>query len=85
MKGSHRIRLLEERVRRLVRRGEKDDASRVGREPLDDGASRGRRGCPDEKHGTDTLQRGVERFGRGQIARERPRRPPATPPLTAAA
>ena len=55
VKGSHRIRLLEKRVRRLVRRREKDDASRVGREPFDDGASRGRRGCPQEEHGTDTL------------------------------
>ena len=65
-----RIRLLEERVRRSVRRGEKDDAPRVGRETLDDGGSGGRRGGPDEEHRTDALQRGVERFGHGEVARD---------------
>jgi hypothetical protein len=56
----HGIRLLEERVRRLVRRGEKNDTPRVGCETLDNFRSgRGRDG-PDEEDGTDTTQSRVE-------------------------
>jgi hypothetical protein len=69
VKGSRRIRLLEERMRRSVRRREKDHATRVGRDTFDDGRSGGRRGRPDEEHSADTLQSGVERFRRSQIAR----------------
>ena len=70
VEDSHGVRLLEERVRRPVRRGEKDDAPRVRRETLDDGWSGGRRGGPDEEDRTYALQRGVERFGHGEIARD---------------
>jgi len=37
-------------------------------EPLDNGRSGGRRCAPDQEDGTDASQRGVERFGHGEIA-----------------
>src|SRR6185295_10492660 len=49
--------------------GEKDDATRVPRETLDDGGSGRRRGGPHEESRAYTLECGVERFGHGEVAR----------------
>ncbi len=63
------VRVLEERVRRPVRRGEKDDATRVRRETRDDGRSGGRRRGPEKENRTYALQRRVERLGHGEVTR----------------
>ena len=72
MKPAQRIRLLEERVRCLVRCREIDDSTRfpgrVRRESGDDGRRRGDRRGPDEENGLDVSERGVERRGSREVA-----------------
>jgi hypothetical protein len=69
VEASGGVRLLEERVRCLVWRGEEDDPPHVRRETLDNGRSRGARRGPKEEHRTHALQRGVERVGLGEVTR----------------
>jgi hypothetical protein len=64
----HGIRLLEEGVWRLVRRGEEHDTPCVGCETLDDRRGGRGRGGPDEEDGTRAAQCRVERFGHGEVA-----------------
>jgi hypothetical protein len=51
-----------------VRRGQENDPLYVGGQPVDDGRRRLRRSGPDKEDRTDSMQRGVERFGHGEIA-----------------
>jgi hypothetical protein len=69
IEASHGVRLLEQRVGCLVRRGEEDDAPRVQRETLDHGRSGIRRRGPEKENCTDALQRCVERVWHGEVAR----------------
>lgn len=62
--------LLEERVRRLVGRGEEDEALRVFGDAVDYGGGGGGRGGPDKEDGVDIFQGGVEGFGRGEVTAE---------------
>jgi hypothetical protein len=66
------IRLLEERVRRLVWRREVDDAPalprRGRREARDDRRGGGRRRSPDEEYCPNSLEGRVERRGRREVA-----------------
>jgi hypothetical protein len=70
MKIAHRIRLLKEWVRRLVRGPEVDDTPSLPSDSLDDCWQGSRRSSPDEEHSADTLQRGIERRWVGEIARD---------------
>jgi hypothetical protein len=62
------IGLLKQRMRRLVRRREQDDAAGVTCHLLDRGSDGGGRRGPDKKHSFDPAQGGDERFGRGEVA-----------------
>jgi hypothetical protein len=64
----HGIGLPEERVRRLVRRRQKDHALDASREARDDGRDRGRPGSPDKKHRLDPGERWRQRIGVCEIA-----------------
>jgi hypothetical protein len=63
----HGIGLLEERVRRLVRRRQKDHAPDVPREARDDVRDCGRRGSPDKEHRLDPGKRRRQRIGVREI------------------
>jgi hypothetical protein len=69
VEGGHGVRLLEEGVRRPVRRGEQDDAPRVRRKALDDGGGGGGRRRPEEENRACTLEGLVDRLGCGEVAR----------------
>jgi hypothetical protein len=68
VESSHGIGLPEERVRRLVRGGQKDHALDASREPRDDGRDRGRPGSPDKEHRLDAGERRHQRGGVREIA-----------------
>jgi hypothetical protein len=68
MQSRRRVWLLKERVRRLMRRGEKDHSLRVGGQAFDDRWSRSEGNRPHKKHRAYALRAGVERFGSGQVA-----------------
>lgn len=69
METGRGVRLLEERVPRLVRRGQEDHPPRVRRETLDDRWSHGGGRGPEEEHRAHALQRRLEGLEHGEVAR----------------
>jgi hypothetical protein len=66
----HEIGLLEERMRRLVRRRQKDHAPDASREALDDGGDRGRPGGSDQEDGVDPGEGWRQGIGVCEIAED---------------
>ena len=60
--------LLEEWVRRPVRRGEEDDAWCVPDDPLYGRSNRRTRGDPHQEHRVDTVQGPIESVGDSEVA-----------------
>jgi len=65
-----RVRLAEERMRSLVRRGEKDELPDAGGDVGNSGSGGGRGSGPDEEDGVGVGEGGVERGRVGEIALE---------------
>lgn len=64
----HRVGLLEERMRRLVRRGQEHDAPGLAGDPLHGGRHGAGRSGPQEEHCVRAIQARIEGLGRGEVA-----------------
>src|SRR4051794_7742887 len=67
-KNSERIWLLKKRMRRLVRCGQIHNSTCMSGDPLDNRVDCLVRYSPDQKHRVYSGQRGLQRFGIGQVA-----------------
>ena len=63
-----RVRLLKERMRRLVRRGQEHDPPDMLRDSLHRGRRGSRRSGPDQEHSIDVAQAVIKSLGSGEVA-----------------